>query len=96
MAACQGGLPPAPSLPSQVEGKAIVYAKRDVTMGDTRRWLRRASLADIPHPGEKVRRGHPICTVFASGNDAATCYKLLLRRASRVYQATQSGRQRAA
>ncbi len=94
--ACQGDLPPEPSRLSRVEGKAIVYAKRDVTMGDTRRWLRRASLADIPHPGEKVRRGHPICTVFASGHDTATCYRLLLRRASRVYQAAQSGRQRAA
>ncbi len=96
VAACQGDLPPEPSLPSHVEGKAIVYAKRDVTMGDTRRWLRRPSLADIPHPGEKVRRGRPICTVFASGHDAAACYRLLLRRASRVYQAAQSGRERAA
>jgi predicted ATP-grasp superfamily ATP-dependent carboligase len=79
-----------------VEGKAIVYAKRDVTMGDTRGWLRRPFLADIPHPREKVRRGRPICTVFASAHDAAACYRLLLRRASRVYLAARSQRKRAA
>jgi predicted ATP-grasp superfamily ATP-dependent carboligase len=94
-AACQGDLPLELSLPAQVEGKAIVFAKRDVTMGDTRRWLHRPFLADIPHPGEKVRRGRPICTVFASAHDAAACYRLLLRRASRVYLAAQSGKRAA-
>ena len=94
-AACQGDLPLELSLPAQVEGKAIVFAKRDVTMADTRRWLHRPFLADIPHPGEKVRRGRPICTVFASAHDAAACYRLLLRRASRVYLAAQSGKRAA-
>src|SRR5256885_405472 len=38
-------------------GKAIVYARRDVTMGDTRPWLEDDDLRDIPAPGERIARG---------------------------------------
>jgi uncharacterized protein len=96
VAACGGTLTAVPSFPPRVEGKAVVFATRAVTMGNTRRWLSRPFLADIPHPGERIARGRPICTVFASENDAAACYRLLLRRATRVYRATHSLGRRAA
>jgi predicted ATP-grasp superfamily ATP-dependent carboligase len=72
-------------------GRAIVFAQRDLVLGDTRAWLPDSSgaaaapIRDIPHPGERVAAGRPICTVFAGGRDAATCHALLVRAAERVY-----------
>jgi len=85
--ACRGILatPPAPT--AEVQGKAIVFARRDVSLGDTRPWLDHGFLADVPHPGERIRRGHPICTVFAKAGDAQSCQRLLMRRAGSVYRA---------
>jgi uncharacterized protein len=94
--ACRGTLPSAPPPNAKVEGKAIVFARRDVTLGDTRRWIDHGSFADVPHPGELIRRGHPICTVFAKGRDAESCHRLLLKRAARVYRAAGSAKRGAA
>jgi predicted ATP-grasp superfamily ATP-dependent carboligase len=87
--ACRGTLPPAPPAAAEVWGKAIVFARRDVTLGDTHAWDS-DSFADIPHPGEHIGRGHPICTVFAQAQDAASCYRQLIRRADGVYRAAES------
>ena len=84
--ACEGILPPALPPTAEVEGKAIVFARRDVTLGDTRRWIDHGSFADVPHPGERIQRGHPICTVFAKGSDPESCHRLLMRRAASVYR----------
>ncbi len=89
--ACRGTLPK-PIQTAPVLGKAIVFARRNVVMGDTRSWLEDTSLADIPHPGERIQRGRPICTVFAGGNDAESCYEGLVSRAAAVYQETESRR----
>jgi predicted ATP-grasp superfamily ATP-dependent carboligase len=94
--ACRGTLPTAPPPKDEVEGKAIVFARRDVTLGDTRRWVDHSSFADVPHPGERIRRGHPICTVFAKGSDADSCHRLLMRRAATVYRAAGSVKRGAA
>jgi predicted ATP-grasp superfamily ATP-dependent carboligase len=66
-------------------GKAIVYARRDMTMGETRGWLDDPTVRDVPHPGERIGAGHPICTVLAEGIDSAACYAALVERAARVY-----------
>jgi predicted ATP-grasp superfamily ATP-dependent carboligase len=72
-------------------GKAIVFARRNVTVGDTRTWIRdggtglEASVGDVPHPGEQIEAGRPVCTVFSAGRDSAACYKALVRNAQRVY-----------
>ncbi len=94
--ACRGILPAAPSSGTDVEGKAIVFARRSVRLGDTRRWVEDGSFADVPHPGELIRRGHPICTIFARGPDASTCHRLLIRRAAMVYRAAEAGMRGAA
>lgn len=94
--ACQGILPaPAPTA-TEVQGKAIVFARRAVTMGDTRRWVGNGSLADVPQPGERIRRGHPICTVFAQGSNVVACRTRLVTRAARIYRASESRKRRAA
>jgi uncharacterized protein len=94
--ACGGDLPSSRIESEGVHGKAIVFARKNVVMGDTREWLDDTSVADIPHPRETIRRGHPICTVFASGNDADSCYERLVSRAAAVYQVTESGGRSAA
>ena len=67
-------------------GKAVVFAQRDVVLGDTHTWLEDPTVRDVPHPGEVIRAGRPVCTVFADGADAASCHAALLRRAGRVYE----------
>jgi predicted ATP-grasp superfamily ATP-dependent carboligase len=94
--ACRGALPGVPIESERLLGKAVVFARKNVVMRNTREWLEDASLADIPHPGEKIRRGRPICTVFESGDDAESCYERLVRRAAAVHREAESGRRSAA
>jgi uncharacterized protein len=63
---CAGRLPPiAPTpTPPRAAGKAILFATRDVRVGDTRGWLARG-IRDVPHPGERIAAGHPICTLVS-------------------------------
>jgi predicted ATP-grasp superfamily ATP-dependent carboligase len=94
--ACHGILPRPHACGAGTEGKAVVFARRDVTMGDTRHWLQRGWLGDVPTAGEKIRRGRPICTVFAHAADPAACHRLLIRRAASIYRSVESRRPRAA
>jgi predicted ATP-grasp superfamily ATP-dependent carboligase len=70
--------------------KAIVFARHDVVCGDTQAWLDDATVRDVPHPGEHIRAGHPVCTVFADGADSASCYASCVRRAERVHELLES------
>jgi predicted ATP-grasp superfamily ATP-dependent carboligase len=67
-------------------GKAVVFARRDVAVGDTRAWLEDRNVRDVPHPGERIRAGRPVCTVFAADRDGAACHAALVGRAERVYE----------
>jgi predicted ATP-grasp superfamily ATP-dependent carboligase len=87
VAACGGALPSAGAAPiPEVLGKAILYARRDVIVGDSGRWLLRDDVRDVPFPGDRIRRGHPVCTVFARGADSVTCYGRLVAAASALEQ----------
>jgi len=44
-------------------GKAVVFAREDVVVPD----LRGLPVHDIPHPGEHIAAGRPICTLIATG-----------------------------
>jgi len=66
-------------------GKAVVFAQRDVTMGDTWPWLEDPTVRDVPRSGEQIATGYPICTVLAEAGSGAACYEALVRRAARVY-----------
>ncbi|MDW7983452.1 MAG: ATP-grasp domain-containing protein [Acidobacteriota bacterium] len=61
-------------------GKAVLYATEDVTVGDTSSWLRWET-RDVPHPGERISQGRPICTLRAVGPSPAACLHRLRRRA---------------
>ncbi|HKF68029.1 MAG TPA: ATP-grasp domain-containing protein [Vicinamibacterales bacterium] len=68
----------------QAFGKAIVFARDDVTVGDAREWVG-LGIRDVPHAGDKIAAGRPVCTVFATGSDALDCHAALVERAGRVY-----------
>jgi predicted ATP-grasp superfamily ATP-dependent carboligase len=73
-----------------VTGKAIVFARHDVICGDTAAWLGDTSVRDVPHPGEHIPAGRPVCTVFASSRDADSCHTALIARANRLYETLES------
>jgi predicted ATP-grasp superfamily ATP-dependent carboligase len=50
--------------PHRAAGKAILFATRDVRVEDTRGWPERG-IRDVPHPGERIAAGHPICSLIS-------------------------------
>jgi predicted ATP-grasp superfamily ATP-dependent carboligase len=66
-------------------GKAIVFARNDVIAADTSRWVDDADIRDVPHPGEHIRKGDPVCTVLAAAPDTSSCYEALVHRAKHVH-----------
>lgn len=74
--ACEGALPAATASPGGFWGKAIVYASTTVSVGDTVDWIA-GGVRDVPHPGEIIAKGHPICTVFASAPSRPECWRRL-------------------
>ena len=48
--------------PVRAAGKAVLFATENVVIGDSVRWLERG-IRDVPHPGERIAAGRPICTI---------------------------------
>jgi len=84
--ACQGMLPAELQGTSGIQGKAIVFARRDLSLGKTGAWVGRHGFSDVPHDGESIPRGRPICTVFARGATPSVCIRGLVRHAGVVYR----------
>jgi uncharacterized protein len=84
--ACDGALTEAPSAPTRIHGKAIVYARHDLVVHDPLSWTD-APLADVPHAGEGIGRGRPICTAFAVAPTAEGCHRELAEAAAQIYRA---------
>jgi predicted ATP-grasp superfamily ATP-dependent carboligase len=61
----RGELPDAVAEPLRAAGKAVLFATEDVIVGDSERWLERG-VRDVPHPGERIAAGRPICTVVTT------------------------------
>ena len=96
VAGCGAVLPGSPGgehAPTIAHGKAVLFARRSVVLGDSDRWLSDEDVRDIPAPGERIARGSPICTIFASGRTSALCYAALVRLA-RIRFAEVEGRMR--
>jgi uncharacterized protein len=62
---CAGELPRIEAEPSGAAGKAVLFATEDVVVGDSLLWLERG-VRDVPHPGERIAAGRPVCTVVTS------------------------------
>ena len=71
--------------PFRAVGKAIVFAREAVVIGNTDDWLRDPEVRDVPHAGEAIAAGHPVCTVLAEARDAAACEAGLVARAQSIY-----------
>ena len=80
--ACRGNLPQ--TLPAEPEntcyGKGILYASEDIRVGSTIGWSRQA-IADVPHPGEEIPAGAPVCTLLAQGTSPEACWQKILVKA---------------
>ena len=70
-------------------GKAVVFATEDVVVGDSERWLE-DGVRDVPHPGERIAAGRPICTVLASAATPEEVRAQLEERAA-LLEAVASG-----
>jgi predicted ATP-grasp superfamily ATP-dependent carboligase len=68
---------------SRSYGKAIVYAKRDFPAPDMPDWAAR-NIRDVPRAGESIRKGSPVCTLFASGASREETLAGLSARAGNV------------
>lgn len=71
--------------PRQWHGKAIVFAQQDVETCDLYEHFEDHQIADVPDAEQRVRRGRPICTVFATGHDREACLAMLRERAAGVH-----------
>jgi predicted ATP-grasp superfamily ATP-dependent carboligase len=85
------------SVPSS--GKAVVYATRDCLApqpleqiaADWNQPGQPPGMADIPRPGELLRTGQPVVTVFADGPSLAEVERELRRRVSVIQQVLAAG-----
>jgi uncharacterized protein len=77
---CAGELPRIEAVSSGAAGKAILFATEAVTVGDSARW----PVRDVPHPGERIAAGRPVCTVTATGATPDDVLAQLEEQAARV------------
>jgi predicted ATP-grasp superfamily ATP-dependent carboligase len=94
--ACEGKLPAEIPVADLIEGKAVVFARGELVMRETGSWLGNESFADVPHSGEHIESGRPICTVLARARSAGACMRRLTRLAGTVYRSGRPVTQRAA
>jgi predicted ATP-grasp superfamily ATP-dependent carboligase len=80
---CAGTLPRVEAVPERAGGKAVLFATEDVTIGDSERWLDRG-VRDVPHPGEQISAGHPICTVVATAATPEETVEALEEQAAQI------------
>jgi predicted ATP-grasp superfamily ATP-dependent carboligase len=78
---CAGDLPPASIEGGRAAGKAVLFATEDIVVGDSERWPARG-VRDVPHPGERIAAGRPICTVVATGTTPDEVLEALEQRAA--------------
>jgi predicted ATP-grasp superfamily ATP-dependent carboligase len=80
---CAGDLRRIESERSGAAGKAVLFATEDVVIGDSMRWLERG-VRDVPHPGERIAAGHPICTVVTAATTPQDALAGLEEQAARL------------
>jgi predicted ATP-grasp superfamily ATP-dependent carboligase len=66
-------------------GKAVIFSRHDVTVGDTRPWCIDGHVRDVPQPGTVIRMEDPVCTVFAEGLTPEGCRERLEQRAESIF-----------
>jgi predicted ATP-grasp superfamily ATP-dependent carboligase len=89
-AACANGILPTFDMQRTADGqsavgKAVVFARHDVVVGDTRHWLADSTIRDVPTPGERIAAGRPACTVFSTAASDEACHAALAERAGQIH-----------
>jgi predicted ATP-grasp superfamily ATP-dependent carboligase len=74
--ACRGRLPAAPPVPQRTSARRILFADRDLVVGDDLSVLAPA-VADVPPPGTAIPAGSAVVSVRACGSDAGRAGALL-------------------
>jgi len=64
-------------------GKSILFCERDCSAPDAQNWAAR-EIRDIPESGERLHKGSPICTLWASRRTYDETLTALIRRAARL------------
>lgn len=64
-------------------GKGIVYARQALTVPETMGGME-CGRRDIPFPGDRIKAGRPVCSVFAQGKERNSCLNKLLAAARAV------------
>jgi predicted ATP-grasp superfamily ATP-dependent carboligase len=64
-------------------GKAVLYAREETVIYDTREWPQRG-VRDIPHPGDVIAKGHPVCTLTAAADSPQRALDLLEEQAAEL------------
>jgi predicted ATP-grasp superfamily ATP-dependent carboligase len=64
-------------------GKAILFTTQDVLAPNTDGWFERG-IRDVPHSGEPIGKGHPVCTMLVSSTSPAACLRALRDKAAKV------------
>jgi predicted ATP-grasp superfamily ATP-dependent carboligase len=81
--ACAGELRRVGADPGRAAGKAVLFATEDVVVGDSVRWVERG-VRDVPHPGERIAAGRPICTITSTAATPLDALVGLEEQAARV------------
>ncbi|MBX9677598.1 MAG: ATP-grasp domain-containing protein [Gemmataceae bacterium] len=86
-------LPMRRSPSAKFAGKGILYAKETLEFPKRGPWMEAfdyalddlaVPYADIPHPGDRIEKGQPVLTMFASADDHAACMDRLREKAAFV------------
>ncbi len=84
--ACDGRLP-AFNLSEHINGnyygKGIVFARNELTIKSTKDWSAMGR-KDIPFPGDEIKPGQPICTLFSTADTHDACLKNLFINADNI------------
>jgi len=76
MAACAGNLPMETPMPKQVAIRSVLFADRDLTVGDDLKKMA-PSIADIPWPGTEIQEGSAVLSVYGTGPDRDAAFAKL-------------------
>ncbi|MBN1538327.1 MAG: ATP-grasp domain-containing protein [Anaerolineales bacterium] len=83
--ACQSKLSALSPLEEKVVywGKGILYARQEVNVPDTSGW-KNNNIRDIPHSGEHIPSGAPICSLIANATTPNGCWNAVLIKAGMI------------
>lgn len=84
--ACDGRLPEfnlSEHISGNYYGKSIVFARKGLTIKSTKEWSKMGR-KDIPFPGEEIKPGQPICTLFSTADTHDACLGNLFVNADNI------------